>query len=319
MATTTNIVNSTYAGESAGKYISAALLSGNTIANGGLTIRPNVKFKEVVKRLELDGITKNGSCDFADTSTLTLTERILEPVELQVNLELCKKDFRSDWDAIQMGYYSFDNLPSSFQDYLISYVAAKVAQKTEKSLWTGEKQDVGAGTGVDGEFDGFSTLLAADAALPAAQQIAGTTVTAANVVDELGKIVDQIPAALYGSDDLNIYVSQNIFRAYKRALGGFQANGQGAAGVGSQGNNQDINIQYFDGVKIFMANGLAANTAIATTKDNLHFGTGLLSDHQEVKVLDMSQLDGSQNIRIIMRFTAGVQYGVVEDIVTYGI
>ena len=134
MATTTNITTS-YAGESAGKYISAALLSGNTIANGGLTIRPNVKFKEVVKRLELDGIVKDGSCDFADTSTLTLTERIIQPKELQVNLELCKKDFRSDWDAIQMGYSAFDNLPSSFQDYLISYVASKVAQKNEKTIW----------------------------------------------------------------------------------------------------------------------------------------------------------------------------------------
>jgi hypothetical protein len=310
MATTTSITT-TYAGEFAGKYISAALLSGNTIANGGLTIRPNVKFKEVVKRLELDGITKNGTCDFNDTSTLTLTERILEPKELQVNLELCKKDFRSDWDAIQMGYSAFDNLPSSFQDYLISYVAAKVAQKNEQNIW--------AGADGEGSFDGFSTLLASDASLPAAQEVAGTTVTAANVVDELGKVVDAIPSALYGRDDLFIYVSQNIFRAYKRALGGFQANGQGAAGVGSQGNNQDINILYFDGVKIFMANGLAANTAIATTKDNLQFGTGLLSDHQEVKVLDMADLDGSQNVRIIMRFTAGVQYGVVEDIVTYGI
>ena len=311
MATTTDIVNSSYSGESAGKYISAALLSGNTIANGGLTIRPNVKFKEVVKRLELDGITKNGSCDFNDTSTLTLTERILEPKELQVNLELCKQDFRSDWEAISMGYSAFDNLPSSFQDYLISYVAAKVAQKNEQNIW--------AGADGEGSFDGFSTLLAADTDLPAAQAITGTTVTAANVVDELGSVVDAIPSALYGRDDLFIYVSQNIFRAYKRALGGFQANGQGAAGVGSQGNNQDINILYFDGVKIFMANGLAANTAIATTKDNLQFGTGLLSDHQEVKVLDMADLDGSQNVRIIMRFTAGVQYGVVEDIVTYGI
>ena len=306
MATTTSITT-TYAGESAGKYISAALLSGNTIANGGLTIRPNVKFKEVVKRLELDGITKNGTCDFSDTSTLTLTERILEPKELQVNLELCKKDFRSDWDAIQMGYSAFDNLPSSFQDYLISYVAAKVAQKNEQNIW--------AGADGEGSFDGFSTLLAADAALPAAQQIAGTTVTAANVIDELGKVVDQIPSALYGRDDLFIYVSQNIFRAYKRALGGFQSGGQGAAGVGSQGNNQDINILYFDGVKIFMANGLAANTAVATTKDNLQFGTGLLSDHQEVKILDMGDLDGSQNVRVIMRFTSGVQYGIGGDIV----
>ena len=311
MATSTSITT-TYAGESAGKYISAALLAGNTIANGGLTIRPNVKFKEVVKRLELDGIVKDGTCDFADTSTLTLTERILQPEEFQVNLELCKKDFRSDWDAISMGYSAFDSLPSSFQDYLIGHVAAKVSQKQEQTIWGGVNATAG-------EYDGFSTLLAADAALPAANEVAGTTVDATTVVAELGKVVDAIPAALYGREDFMIYVSQNVFRAYKRSLGGFQANGQGAAGFQDKGHNQDINITYFDGVKIFMANGLASNTMIATTKDNLHFGTGLMSDSNEVKILDMSDLDGSQNLRIIMRFTAGVQYGVVEDIITYGI
>jgi hypothetical protein len=311
MATSTSITT-TYAGESAGKYISAALLAGNTIANGGLTIRPNVKFKEVVKRLELDGIVKDGTCDFADTSTLTLTERILQPEEFQVNLELCKKDFRSDWDAVSMGYSAFDNLPSSFQDYLIGHVAAKVAQKQEQNIWGGTNATAG-------EYDGFSTLLAADADLPAANEVAGTSVDASNVVAELGKVVDAIPAALYGRDDLMIYVAQNVFRAYKRSLGGFQSGGQGAAGFQDRGNNQDINIVYFDGVKIFMANGLANDTMIATTKDNLHFGTGLMSDQNEVKILDMADLDGSQNVRIIMRFTAGVQYGIVEDIVTYGI
>ena len=307
MATTTSITT-TYAGESAGKYISAALLSGNTISNGGLTIRPNVKFKEVVKRLELDGITKNGTCDFSDTSTLTLTERIIEPKELQVNLELCKKDFRSDWDAIQMGYSAFDNLPSSFQEYLISYVAGKVAQKNEINLWEGA-------TG-DGSYDGLATLLSTDGDAIA---VTGTTVNAGNVVAELGKVVDAIPATLYGRDDLHIYVAQNVFRAYKRSLGGFAASGVGANGFMAQGNNQDINILYFDGVKIFMANGLANDKMVATTKDNLWFGTGLLSDSQEVKVLDMADLDGSQNVRVIMRFTAGVQYGVSEDIVAYGI
>tara|TARA_R110000803_G_scaffold36904_2_gene79380 strand:- start:719 stop:1645 length:927 start_codon:yes stop_codon:yes gene_type:complete len=303
MATSTSITT-TYAGESAGKYISAALLAGNTIANGGLTIRPNVKFKEVVKRLELDGIVKDGTCDFADTSTLTLTERILQPEEFQVNLELCKKDFRSDWDAISMGYSAFDSLPSSFQDYLIQHVAAKVAQKQEQNIWGGVNATAG-------EYDGFATLLLTDAALPAAQEVTGITVTAANVVAELGKVVDAIPASLYGREDLYIYVAQNVYRAYKRALG--------AAHFQDMSHNQDINITSIDGVKIFMANGLASNKMIATTKDNLHFGTGLMSDSNEVKILDMADLDGSQNVRVIMRFTAGVQYGVVEDIVTYGI
>lgn len=312
MATTTSITT-TYAGEFAGKYVSAALLSANTIEQGGVEIKPNVKYKEVLKKLSTDDLVKDASCDFSATSTVTLTERILQPKELQINLQLCKADFRSDWEAIQMGYSAFDTLPKTFQDFLLAHVAEKAAQKTEQSIWNGDDSNTG-------EFDGFVTLLTADANLPAAQEVAGTTVTAANVVDELGKIVDAIPSTLYGKEDLYIYVSQNIARAYVRALGGFGASGLGANGMAAQGtmwyNGGDL---AFDGVKIFVANGLPDNTAIAAEKSNLYFGTGLLSDHQEVKVLDMADIDGSQNVRVVMRYTAGVNYANVEDIVTYGI
>jgi hypothetical protein len=312
MATTTSITT-TYAGEFAGKYISAALLSSSTIENGGIEVKPNVKFKEVIKKLSTDAIVKDGTCDFDATSTITLTERILQPEEFQVNLQLCKKDFRSDWEAIQMGYSQFDSLPPSFADFILAHVAAKVAEKNEQNIWRGVTANAG-------EFNGFTRLLTLDAALPAAQEVAGTTVTAANVIAELGKIVDAIPAAVYGKEDLYIYVSQNIARAYVRALGGFGASGLGANGTNAMGtqwwNNGALT---FDGVKIFVANGLANNVAIAAQKSNLFFGTGLLSDHQEVKLIDMADIDGSQNVRVVMRFTAGVQYGIVEDIVTYGI
>lgn len=312
MATTTSITT-TYAGEFASKYISAALLSASTIENGGIEVMPNVKYKSVIQKIATDGIVKDATCDFSATSTVTLTERIITPEEFQVNLQLCKKDFHSTWEAVSMGYSSFDSLPPSFADFLIGHVAAKVAEKTEQNIWSGATANAG-------EFNGFAALLAADAALPAAQEVAGTTVTASNVIAELGKVVDAIPAKLYGKEDLYIYVSQNIARAYVRALGGFAASGLGANGTNAQGtqwfNNGSLS---FDGIKIFVANGLAANTAIAAEKSNLFFGTGLLSDQNEVKVIDMADVDGSQNVRVVMRFTAAVQYGIVEDIVTYGI
>ena len=312
MATTTSITT-TYAGEFAGKYISAALLSASTIENGGIEVKPNVKYKEVIKKIATDAIVKDATCDFTATSTVTLTEKILQPEEFQVNLQLCKKDFHSDWEAVQMGYSAFDSLPPSFADFLLGHVAAKVAEKTEQNIWKGVTANAG-------EFNGFATLLSLDAALPAAQEVTGTTVTASNVIAELGKIVDAIPAALYGKEDLSLYVSQNIARAYVRALGGFAASGLGANGTNSMGtqwfNNGSLS---FDGIKIFVANGLANNTAIAAEKSNLFFGTGLMADSQEVKLIDMADIDGSQNVRVVMRFTAGVQYGIVEDIVTYGI
>jgi len=308
MATTTSIT-STYAGEFAGKYISAALLSGNTIANGLIEVKPNIKFKEVIKNVSIDGITANASCDFADTSTVTLTERIIEPKSLQVNLELCKTPFESDWEAVSMGYSAHDNLPKTFSDYFIGLLSAKVAEKTEQDIWAGS-----AGAGA---FDGFETLLAADASLPSGQEITAGTVTAANVVVEIEKVASAIPANLYGNEDLFIYVSRNVFRAYKSALGGFAANGVGGAGVNAQGQNQDVDIQWFNGVKVVMANGMSDNTMIAAEKSNLYFGTGLLSDQNEVSVLDMAALDGSKNVRFIMRYTAAVQYGNVTDIVLY--
>jgi len=307
MATNTSITT-TYAGEFAGKYISAALLSASTIENGGIEVKPNIKYKEVIKKIATDDVLKNATCDFDPTSTVTLTERIIQPEEFQVNLQLCKKDFRSDWEAVQMGVSAFDSLPPSFADFLIAHVAAKVAQKNETNIWSGTNATAG-------EFDGLVTLMTADADV---NDVVGTTVTAANVIAELGKVVDAIPAALYGKEDLYLYVSQNVARAYVRALGGFGASGLGAAGTNAQGtqwwNNGSLS---FDGVKIFVANGLASNYIVAAEKSNLYFGTGLLSDHNEVKVIDMADIDGSQNVRIVMRLTAGVQYGIGSDIVLY--
>ena len=301
-------ITTTYAGEYAGKIIAAALLSADTIEGGGITVKPNVKYKEVMKTLSTNALVKDAACDFADQSTVTLAERVLQPEEFQVNLELCKKDFHNDWEAVQMGYSAFDSLPPSFADFLIGHIAAKVAQKTEETIWTGT-------TATAGEFDGFATLLAADATVI---DVVGTTVTAANVIDELGKVVDAIPTAVYGKEDLYIYVSQSIARAYVRALGGFGASGLGANGVNNAGttwfNGGDL---AFDGVKLFVCSGMADNDMVAAQKSNLFFGTGLLADHNEVKLIDMADLDGSQNVRVVMRFTAGVQHGIGADIVLY--
>ena len=308
MATTTNITT-TYAGQFANEYVAAALLSGATLDNGGITVKPNIKYKEVIKKVASDdNLIKDASCDFTDTGTITLTERIITPEEFQVNVELCKKHFHSDWEAVSMGISAFDSLPPSFADFLIAHVAGKVAEKTENNIWKGV-------TGTAGQFDGFVTLMTADADVV---DVVGQAITAANVIQELGLVVDAIPATLYGKEDLYLYVSQNVARAYVRALGGFAASGLGANGTNAQGtqwfNNGSLS---FDGVKIFVANGLANNYIVAAEKSNLYFGTGLLSDSNEVKVLDMADLDGSMNVRVIMRFTAAVQYGIGADIVLY--
>jgi hypothetical protein len=307
---TTNSITTTYAGEFAGKYISAALLSGSTLANNEITIMPNVKFKEVVQNVASGNLLSSASCDFTPSSSVTLTERIIEPQELQVNLELCKSNYLSTWQAMEMGFSAYHEFPASFADFLIAHVAEKVAEEIEKNIWQGDT----TGSAPTNHFDGFEKLI--DAVTPGGE-VTATTVTAANVVDELGKIVD----ALYSKADLKMYVSSNMARAYQRALGGF-------ASIGTA-NNTVVGPSYqdqsfvgrkpmnFDGVDMVMCPGLADNTAVASPASNLMFGTGLLSDQNEVRVIDMAEYDGSQNIRVIMRMTAGVQFGNASDIVLY--
>ena len=300
-------VTTTYAGEFAGKYIASALLSAQTLDNKYITIMPNVKFKSVIQKIAVDSIVNDASCDFTTSGTVALTERILEPKELQVNLQLCKQEFVDSWEALQLGYSAFDSIPANFTDFLVSYVGGKVAEATETSIWQGV-------TATNGQFGGIynalsSSVLAGGANAPITSSVSGS-ITSANVLSALNSLVDAIPQTIYGKEDVLIYVPTNVAKAYQQALAG--------GAQGANGYNNMLNVgekpMNFNGVELAWCPGLASSALVAAQKSNLFFGTGLMSDYNQVKVLDMEDLDGSQNFRIIMRYTAGTQYGIGTDI-----
>ena len=277
-------ITTSYEGQYLGQIISAALLSGDTIDKGAITVKPNVAYKEVVKKLDTTGIISNATCDFTVTADqITLSERVLEVEPFQVNLQLCKKDFLSDYLALEMGASAYKTLPNSFADYIMAHVAAEVAQKTEQNIWGGVNATAG-------EFDGLTVLMTADNNVVDVPSVTATSFTSANIIDELGKLVDAIPAAA------------------------------GANGVDNRGSLwYDNGGLTFEGIKVFKAPGMPADHMVAAEKSNLFFGTNLLSDlgSASAKLLDMQDLDGSDNVRIVLRFAAGVQYGVSQDIALY--
>jgi hypothetical protein len=300
-------VTSTYAGEFAGKYIAAALLSARTLDNKLITIVPNVKYKQVIQKIAVDSIVNDASCDFVTSGTVALTERILEPKELQVNLELCKQEFIDSWEALQLGYSAFDEIPASFNDFLISYVGGKVAEATETSIWQGT-------AATNGQFAGLLPALSASAAAGGAGAVVKSaqsgSITSANVLTKLDGLVNAIPDTVYGKEDLVIYVPTNVAKAYQQALAG--------GSVGANGWNNQMNVGEkpfnFNGIEIVLCPGMTNSYMVAAQKSNLYFGTGLMSDYNEVRVLDMANLDGSQNYRVIMRYTAATQFGIGQDI-----
>lgn len=300
---TVQSITTTYAGEHAGKYIAASLLGSDTLRTGSVEVMPNIKFKEVISRLDVATGQVDSTCDFTPGGTVTLTERIIEPKELQINLEICKKNYRNTWEAEQMGFSAFDRLAPNFQQFLLARIAAQAANANELNIWQGD-------TTVSGEYDGFETRLAAEALLPAANEVAGTTLSAANIIAEIGKVLDAVPSAVYMKDDFSIYMGTAAYRFYVRA--------QAALGAFDAFSERRANKTY-EGTQILVCPGMSDNVMVAARKSDLIFGTGLLNDHNLVKLIDMEDIDGSQNVRFIMRFTAGTQIGNPEDVVTYGI
>jgi phosphotransferase system HPr-like phosphotransfer protein len=105
-----------------------------------------------------------------------------------------------------MGFSAYDSIPASFADFLIAHVAAKTAQKIEQNIWNGNAASAG-------EFSGLISLMTADGDVV---DVSATTVDASNVITRAwSSVVDAIPSALYGKEDLTIYVPQNVAKGLR--------------------------------------------------------------------------------------------------------
>jgi hypothetical protein len=281
----------TYAGNFGNKYIAAALLSGETLAKDLITVHPNVAFKEVIRNYQNSIVVTDATCDFTDSSSVTLGEYVLTTSEKQVNLQLCKNNLRTTWEAAQAGFSAFEKLPATFEEFLLAQTAAEVAQSIELGIW---KSTLFYDSAVTAGQDGMFGYLADNSAI----SVTGTgATTGSNVVTRLQSMLDASPSALYGKEGYQYYVGPTTMKAYQAALSAGNYNFQFYVG------EKPMN---FQGIPVQMCPGLNDSDCVLGLKSDLHFGTGLLSDTNEVKVIDMSDIDGSQNVRVIMRFTGGI-------------
>ena len=295
-------VASNFAGKAAGFYISAALKASNSLDY--LTMIENIKFKSNIQALnQTVNSVVDATCDFTAAGTLALTEKVLEPKNLQVNMDICKETLLSSWEALQMRAGAGSPPPASFDDYVISYMGEIIAQATEDSIW--------GGTNVAGQFNGFlgavTGLLLPGVDATVVQDGAAIPYTAANIIANLQSAVAAIPTTTLGKEDLHIYMSQ---RSYQYYIGAVSTLGY----VNAYNMNGDY-VPMFEGYKLAVCNGMLENQMVVAQKSNLFFGTDLLSDATRINLMDMATLDGSDNIRMVARYSAGVQTGTGADIV----
>jgi hypothetical protein len=297
---------SSFSGKAAGFYISASLKQANSLDY--LTLIENIKFKSNVQKMAGSGLVLDATCDFTDAGTLALTERVLEPRNLQINLDLCKSTLLDSWEALQMRAGAGAPPPASFDDYVISYMGEIIAQQTEESVWNG--------AGATGDFQGFLNTngylmpTGANADATVTQDAASGAYTAGNIIANLQGLTESMAtnvSAILRKEDLHIYMSPKTYALYISAVS--------TLGYVNAYNMNGDYVPVFEGYKIAVCNGMVDNQLIAAEKSNLFFGTDLLSDATRITLMDMAALDGSDNMRLVARYSAGVQSGVGADIV----
>lgn len=292
-------VNSNYNGEVAGEIVGKAFKEADTIAKGLVTVLPNIPVKTSIRKIDYGNGRQDFSCGFTPAGSVTLSEVVLEPKKIKNEAEICKEDFRNVWDTATMGFSAHnDNMPKDEEQALLTEILADTAEATDADIWTGDATD-------DGHFDGFIPLWLSDSDVIKPTAVA---ITKSNVISKIEAVLNAVPIALRRKTDLKFVVSPDVALAYTQALV--------SAGINAGFGGGDMVLQYGT-YKMEVVNGLPENTMAVYQAKNLYFGTGLLSDHNEIRIKDMDETDLSGTVRYKMVYTAGVQYVRGEEIVLY--
>ena len=290
-------LTTTYAGELAGEICRKALVS--NVSAGYVTMKPNVPYKSVARKIEDTVTFAAGTCDFTPTGTITLTERILTLEEFQVQRQICKKDFFTDWTAADV---MSGRVNTQIQDAIVERLVSGIAANNETVMWSG----VNATTG---QYDGFETLIAASAAPSAGSGTLDDT----TIIGAIWSLIATASNGVKGAAEKpTIYMGQVAWEAYMQA--------QIAAGNGWYlTGGPEVNKRFVGMYEIAVCPGMSDDVLIFSQKSNLMLGTWQENQMNEVFILDMQNLDGSQNVRYGARFYLGAQICVAEDIVSWGL
>lgn len=313
---TTQTYTGNFAGEVAAQYVAPAVLSANTIAQNAVTVHENIRYRLNVRNFASTGFLAAADCEFNASGTVSLSDVVLEPTELAVNVELCKQKFDSQWESLQMrGSWTDRPMPANFVEFLVDRLNALTAKEVETKIWQGA-------TNSGGDFIGLESRLASGSVV----DVVGTTLTAANIIAEMAKVVSAIPSAVYadrGENGVALRVSIKAAQLYQRALGygivPLATDLTSAANINSYNNALTVGEKplNFEGIPIIVCNGLSDNKMVAGQSANLHFGTNVLTDMTAMQIIDRTPIDGSQNFRFVQRFTAGTQITNDSDLVYY--
>lgn len=294
--------NTTYAGKDLEGFYAQALLKG--VSKEAFKLIPNVKSTAKIAQLNLGTILQDADCTFNGTGEGTLAQKTITAHDVKINLEYCSKTFETNYlsELMRAGSNSDQVMPEAIEAFLLQEVAKKVSNDLEYVVWQGSGATVATNflseTGLEAKLLANGDVI----------DVSGVTLSKSNIIAEISKVYDAIPAQLRDKEDLAIFLGTNAASFYRQALADASA---------ETFYMQKHNELEFLGVKLIVAGGMSANKMVAAQTSNLLLITDLMSDFEEVLVLPQKSVTGVPVVRMVGEFKFGVDFIYGAEIVYY--
>lgn len=299
-----------------------------SIANDWCMKKTNFKRKANLPNwLLLDSAIKEPSedCTFTPTTgNYKLSNRELLLCKWVIELQECTETLLDLFDGEGVWHEDsspvLDTMPDIAMQGIIWMGLNDMQNNMEPLLWRGKT----VSNYYQAACVGWYPQLLAE--VPGGQQVTGVVLNATNIVNELNKLIAALPDVVYnaslkndGRADLKIFVPVEVTKYlaafYSNQPTGFNADRKGLVPMGPSAYKSGY---YFEDIPICPTHGLAPNTMVCTTKQNLWAGLdldGMAEDQekgypasgQQLVVIPMVTTNGDDTYRFKGAFRTGTQ------------
>ena len=263
---------------------------------------PGIKTATKLANVVFDALLKPSGCDFVATGS-DLDAIDINVCPLSAMAEVCQFQIEQSFLSMQMAGGSNGNWNVvAFMSYYWEQMSAEIGEEIELIRWQGDTLSVDP---ILALCDGHLKKLLADATVV---DIVNTPSTVANVIAELTKIVQALPAVIKGKkSDLRLYVSSNIAQNYEIA----------AATGNTQAYVTEALALKFIGITMIACEGLPSDTAVLTLKNNLIYAFDAEGDSKALKAVNLEDSVAEPKLRTRANLKVGFFHTNGAEIVLY--
>lgn len=267
------------------------------------TLQTGIKGPTALNLIDTEVVFGDGStCGWDDAGETSLSQRVLTPRALKVNMGICDKNLLSKWAnyLVRVAANKTDaDMP--FEQEFVDGVLKQVKAGIEKMIYQGDSTATGTT-----EFDGLIKILTASGE----STITTTAASSVSAYAFLKQVAAKIPAAVLEKEDKVILVSASLYNEFMQDL--VDANLYHY----NPGDGENEYMLPGTSIKVIAVNGLndteSYDYAIAGSLSNMFYGVDLQGGEE---IFDLWYSKDNREFRFAIEFVAGVQVAYPQEIV----